>query len=231
MYLCVCIQSVLLHNLHIFTRIINQKLHRCSQNVNTTYIYFSLLSSFKYFHPQGGAMLGQLVESDYLLDFDIFHVSHVTELLHYIDAKYLSSELGGTNDLEVDTWLNIQQHVDIFTVNATHTARKLAAFMRLLHQDDNKADFKEVTADGLKYLHVLMSTLQVAERNRNYYQQLRVELEDVTRQGVIMLDRLEDDQAASSSSAIQRLAVQRLCGQLETTWHYFTNTFRVQVGL
>ena len=53
-------------------------------------------------------MLGQLVESDYLLDFDIFHVSHVTELLHYIDAKYLSSELGGTNDLEVDTWLNIQ---------------------------------------------------------------------------------------------------------------------------
>ena len=176
-------------------------------------------------------MLGQLVESDYLLDFDIFHVSHVTELLHYIDAKYLSSELGGTNDLEVDTWLNIQQHVDIFTVNATHTARKLAAFMRLLHQDDNKADFKEVTADGLKYLHVLMSALQVAERNRNYYQQLRVELEDVTRQGVIMLDRLEDDQAASSSSAIQRLAVQRLCGQLETTWHYFTNTFRVQVGL
>ena len=34
--------------------------------------------------------------------------SHATELLHYIDAKYLSSELGGTNDLEVDTWLNIQ---------------------------------------------------------------------------------------------------------------------------
>ena len=60
-------------------------------------------------------MLGQLVESDYLLDFDIFHVSHVTELLHYIDAKYLSSELGGTNDLEVDTWLNIQHHVDTFT--------------------------------------------------------------------------------------------------------------------
>ena len=53
-------------------------------------------------------MLGQLVDSDYLLDFDIFHVSHVTELLHYIEAKYLSSELGGTNNIEVDTWLNIQ---------------------------------------------------------------------------------------------------------------------------
>ena len=34
-------------------------------------------------------MLGQLVD-DYLLDFDIFHVSHVTELLHYIEPKYLS---------------------------------------------------------------------------------------------------------------------------------------------
>ena len=56
----------------------------------------------------GGAMLGQLVDSDYLLDFDIFHVSHVTELLHYIEAKYLSSELGGTNNIQVDTWLNIQ---------------------------------------------------------------------------------------------------------------------------
>ena len=60
-------------------------------------------------------MLGQLVDSDYLLDFDIFHVSHVTELLHYIEAKYLSSELGGTNNIHLDTWLNIQHHVDIFT--------------------------------------------------------------------------------------------------------------------
>ena len=31
---------------------------------------------------------------DYLLDFDIYHVSHVTELVMYIDAKYLSRELG-----------------------------------------------------------------------------------------------------------------------------------------
>ena len=156
-------------------------------------------------------MLGQLVDSDYLLDFDIFHVSHVTELLHYVDAKYLSSELGGTNNIQMDTWLNIQQNVDIFTVNATHTARKLSAFMRLLHQDDQK-DF-----------------LAAAERNRNYQHQLRGELEEVTRQGVIMLDRLEEDQADSSSTNIQRVAVQRLCCQLETTWHYFTNTFKIQV--
>ena len=34
----------------------------------------------------GKPVLGQLV-NDYLLDFDIFHVSHVTELMHYIDTK------------------------------------------------------------------------------------------------------------------------------------------------
>ena len=70
----------------------------------------------------------------------------------------------------------------------------------------------------------------MAERNRNYYQQLRMELEEVTRQGVIMLDRLEGHQGASNSSAIQRVAVERLCCQLETTWHYFTNTFKIQVS-
>ena len=37
--------------------------------------------------------LGHFVD-DYLLDFDIYHVSHVTELVLYIDAKYLSRELG-----------------------------------------------------------------------------------------------------------------------------------------
>ena len=36
--------------------------------------------------PAGKPVLGQLVD-DYLLDFDIFHVSHVTELTHYIDTK------------------------------------------------------------------------------------------------------------------------------------------------
>jgi hypothetical protein len=36
----------------------------------------------------GKPVLGQLV-ADYLLDFDIFHVSHVTELMHYIDTKVI----------------------------------------------------------------------------------------------------------------------------------------------
>ena len=37
--------------------------------------------------------LGHFVD-DYLLDFDIYHVSHVTELVLYIDVKYLSRDLG-----------------------------------------------------------------------------------------------------------------------------------------
>ena len=83
----------------------------------------------------GKPVLGQLVD-DYLLDFDIFHVSHVTELLHYIDAKYLSNEMGGTNPTDVDTWLNVQQHVDSFTINATKIARRLATFVKILNQED-----------------------------------------------------------------------------------------------
>ena len=40
---------------------------------------------------------------DYLLDFDIYHVSHVTELVMYIDAKYLSRELG-ESDIGQKVW-------------------------------------------------------------------------------------------------------------------------------
>ena len=82
-------------------------------------------------------MLGQLAD-DYLLDFDIFHVSHVTELLHYIDAKYLSHELGGSSPTDVDTWLNVQQHVDYFTTSATKIARRLATFVKVLNKEDLK---------------------------------------------------------------------------------------------
>ena len=73
-------------------------------------------------------MLGQLVDSDYLLDFDIYHVSHFTELLHYIDAKYLSSELGGTNDLEVDTWLNIQVQSPLLNIKLLLVLTPLSLF-------------------------------------------------------------------------------------------------------
>ena len=55
-------------------------------------------------------MLGQLVD-DYLLDFDIFHVSNVTELLHYVDQKYLGEDLGGQAATDVDQWLLVQVRV------------------------------------------------------------------------------------------------------------------------
>ena len=42
----------------------------------------------------GEPSFGKLID-EYLHDFDIFHLAHATELLHYIDPKYLSVELGG----------------------------------------------------------------------------------------------------------------------------------------
>ena len=71
-----------------------------------------------------------------MLDFDIYHMSHATELLHYIDAKYLPRELGGTNPTDVETWINVQQHVDCFTITATKIARRLGSFVRTLNQED-----------------------------------------------------------------------------------------------
>ena len=105
-----------------------------------------------YKYPSGGAMLGQLVDSDYLLDFDIFHVSAVTELLHYVDGKYLGGDLGAVGTGHVDTWIQTQHHVDRFTATATQTARKLSAFMRLLHQDTgiNEDMIQVIILNGIK---------------------------------------------------------------------------------
>ena len=83
----------------------------------------------------GKPVIGQLVD-DYLLDFDIFHVEHVTELVHYVDDKYLPTELGGTNDADVETWIFVQNHVESFTHNATKIARRLAHFVKILNQED-----------------------------------------------------------------------------------------------
>ena len=83
----------------------------------------------------GKPVLGQLVD-DSLLDFDIFHVSHVTELLHYIDAKNLDNEMGGSKLKVVDTWLNVQQQVDSFTISTTKIAKRLSTFVRILNQED-----------------------------------------------------------------------------------------------
>ena len=168
-----------------------------------------------YKYPSGGAMLGQLVDTNYLLDFDIFHVSQVTELLHYVDGKYLTCELGGSNTGHVDTWISTQYHVDSFTMCATQTARKLSAFMRLLHQDTGSIGDDMVT---------------LADRNRNYYQQLRHELEAVQNQGSRLVEAMARQDMEVVSRNMQMLAIRRLCAQLDNTWQYFTNTFKMQVS-
>ena len=64
--------------------------------------------NLKHSAVSGKPVLGQLVD-DYLLDFDIFHVSNVTELLHYVDQKYLVEDLGGQAATDtVDQWLLVQ---------------------------------------------------------------------------------------------------------------------------
>ena len=95
----------------------------------------SLHWSTTYVVISGKPVIGQLVD-DYLLDFDIFHVEHVTELVHYVDDKYLPTELGGTNDADVETWIFVQNHVESFTHNATKIARRLAHFVKILNQED-----------------------------------------------------------------------------------------------
>lgn len=164
-----------------------------------------------YQYPEGKPVLGQLV-NDYLLDFDIFHVSHVTELMHYIDTKHLPVELGGMLDTDIDTWLTVQQHVDSFTYSATKIARRLATFVKILNQEDIS-------------LHHNRDTMQeVAEKNRNCYKRLRRELEDLTDQGVYMMRQFQE----SGANLMQRLSVQMLCYQLDNTWQYFTRTFKMQ---
>ena len=113
-------------------------------------------------------MLGQLAD-DYLLDFDIFHVSHVTELLHYIDAKYLSNELGGTNPTDVDTWLNVQQHVDCFTISATKIAKRLAMFVKILNQEDISQHKHQDKIQEVGFLLFLISAFIFTQGLRMFY--------------------------------------------------------------
>ena len=58
--------------------------------------------------------------------------------------------MGGSNPADVDTWLNVQQHVDSFTISTTKIAKRLAAFVKLLNQEDishhkNKDEIQEAS--------------------------------------------------------------------------------------
>ena len=89
------------------------------------------------------------------MDFDIFHVSQVTELLHYVEAKYLPCDLGGSDPADVDTWLVVQENVDSFTVSATKCARRMATFVKILNKEDistldDREAVRQVNIDPIK---------------------------------------------------------------------------------
>ena len=44
--------------------------------------------------------------------------------------------MGGSNPEDVDTWLNVQQQVESFTISATKIAKRLSTFVRILNQED-----------------------------------------------------------------------------------------------
>merc|ERR1711971_299668 len=164
-----------------------------------------------YKYPEGKPVLGQLVD-DYLLDFDIFHVSNVTELLHYVDQKYLGEDLGGQAATDVDQWLLVQENVDSFTVSATKCARRMATFVKILNKED------------ISTIEDRESIREIAERNRGCYRKLRAELESLTETGICLNKKL----VMTGASVMQRLTVEMLCNQLDNTWKYFTATFKMQ---
>ena len=86
--------------------------------------------------PRGLAkdlLSNQLVE-EFLLDFDIFNVSEPADLIHYLDSKYIPSELGGHLINDVEGWLVLQEHVETFSFSARRIARRLAQFVGILNQ-------------------------------------------------------------------------------------------------
>ena len=144
--------------------------------------------------------LGHFVD-DYLLDFDIYHVSHVTELLLYIDTKYLSEELGrsqghvsplltsllfysgGTNRQDYDTWMFVQYSLDSFTDKCTKLARRLTTFIKVIKQED------------ISLLDNYDCMREVAHKNRAYYRELRTELHHLSTDGLHLQHRLASDGA------------------------------------
>ena len=42
----------------------------------------------------------------------------------------------GSNPTDVDTWLNVQQHVNSVTISATKIAKRVVTFVKILNQED-----------------------------------------------------------------------------------------------
>ena len=64
-------------------------------------------------HNSGGDRVSQLID-ELLLDFDVYYLEDPVELPHYIDTKYVPTELGGQARSTVESWLLLQEHVEAF---------------------------------------------------------------------------------------------------------------------
>ena len=114
------------------------------------YFDHELLLPWQWLIITGEPSFGKLID-EYLHDFDIFHLAHATELLHYIDSKYLSVELGGNRPVDMNTWMVVQQNVDAFTLrfggkkflypqffylSATKCSKRVGSFVKILNKED-----------------------------------------------------------------------------------------------
>ena len=64
-------------------------------------------------HNSGGDRVSQLID-ELLLDFDVYYIEDPVELTHYIDNKYIPSEMGGQARPNIESWLLLQEHVEAF---------------------------------------------------------------------------------------------------------------------
>ena len=157
--------------------------------------------------------LGHFVD-DYLLDFDIYHVSHVTELVMYIDAKYLSRELGRcvgslnevTNPSSRWQWSSGSRDLVLRPTQRGQLHRPMQPAgqePRQLHQDHPAGGHQP--ARKLR-LHARGGgcdndvpgynvVTQVAHKNRSYYRQLRTELHDLSTDGLYLQQSCQEDGA------------------------------------
>ena len=178
--------------------------------------------------------LGHFVD-DYLLDFDIYHVSHVTELLLYIDTKYLSSELGrflspvpaniNWSDVQAGPTTRIMTPGCLssspWTPLLTSAPASPGTSTPSSTSSSRRTSVSSTTTTAwerwiyLKYfcsLVIFLNISQVAHKNRAYYRQLRTDLHDLSTDGLYLQEGLPDDGANG---------MQKLSGKAEINDSYF----------
>ena len=89
---------------------------------------------------QKDLLINQLIE-EFLLDFDIFHLNEANELMHHLEPKFIPNELGGHLVNDIEGWLLLQEHVETFSFSARRIARRLAQFVGVLNQVNDRVEY------------------------------------------------------------------------------------------